>query len=210
MNDQLFRPRGLYCLIMAYDVNSYRSVTQQDTTTDLDAMVPGSHRSDQGTRHTIRSNDGVTGVANFPAAAELIFPDPNDTLPDSDDGQESDDEDGKGNGNGFLGKLGKFAADMNAKRDLRSQVKFVSQINPLMIHNLPFRLKIDVSCVPSKERTRQVQSTLCSIPKPGSARKTSGSKTREKSSRNANETKPSARRRKDSGNILREALRSQR
>ncbi|TPX13610.1 uncharacterized protein E0L32_006081 [Thyridium curvatum] len=137
MNDQLFRPRGLYCLIMAYDVNSYRSVTQQDTTTDLDAMVPGSHRSDQGTRHKIRSNDGVTGVANFPAAAELIFPDPNDTLPDSDDDQESDDEDGKGNGNGFLGKLGKFAADMNAKRDLRSQVKFqrknpTSAINSLL------------------------------------------------------------------------------
>ncbi|KAJ8522903.1 hypothetical protein ONZ45_g547 [Pleurotus djamor] len=139
MNDQLFRPRGLYCLIMAYNTKSYKNVShqQQDSTTDFSAMVPGaSDTQQQGTSHNIRSNDGVTGDANFPPSAELVFPDPNETLPDSDDSDGSDDDSDReeskanGSGSGFLGKLGKFAADMNAKRDIRSQVKYVSWYSP--------------------------------------------------------------------------------
>ena len=124
MNNELFRPRGLYCLVMAYDMNSRREGALQDFETDTSALVPDATRP-QGMRHRIRSNDGIGKAAEFPASAELVYPNSDDALSDSDDEQDSDSE-AKGIGSSFTSKLGKFAADLNAKRDLKSQVKFVS------------------------------------------------------------------------------------
>ncbi|KAJ8453615.1 hypothetical protein ONZ45_g19640 [Pleurotus djamor] len=125
------------CLPPKDERSAVQAPRAQDSTTDFSAMVPGaSDTQQQGTSHNIRSNDGVTGDANFPPSAELVFPDPNETLPDSDDSDGSDDDSDReerkanGSGSGFLGKLGKFAADMNAKRDIRSQVKYVSWYSP--------------------------------------------------------------------------------
>ncbi|KAK8119986.1 uncharacterized protein PG998_004612 [Apiospora kogelbergensis] len=140
MNDELFRPRGLYCLIMSYDINSRANVTRPGQSNDPSQVI---HKgmSSGSTSNGMRSNDGVLGAANFPATAQLVFPDPNDRpVPDFDDDSSSDEsrrqsqpQPGPSGGSKFSSLLASFAE----KKDLKTQVKFqkknpTSMINPLM------------------------------------------------------------------------------
>ncbi|OTB14664.1 hypothetical protein K445DRAFT_376969 [Daldinia sp. EC12] len=118
MNDELFRPRGLYCFIMAYNPGSNSTVVQQD----LSARIEG--RATPPSEY--RGNDGITGPIEFPTSAELIFPDLEDTSSDDDEGESS-------------AKIG-FSKAFDAfkeRRDLKAQRKYLrknpsSVLNPLM------------------------------------------------------------------------------
>ncbi|KAK8071740.1 hypothetical protein PG996_005088 [Apiospora saccharicola] len=150
MNDELFRPRGLYCLIMAYDIKSRSNVVQLDLGADQSSPVtePLSSPTPPDTNQTqdrLRSNDGVVGAAEFPASAELVFLDPqNEPPPAYDDGSDAEqsegssvEEDTSKGGNGFLSKLAKATDSLRSRQDLKSQRKFqrknpTSLIGPLL------------------------------------------------------------------------------
>lgn len=157
MNDELFRPHGLYCLIMAYDIQSRSDVVQFDLEADpssaalgpppLPSPTPGTSRS----QARFRSNDGVVGAAEFPASAELVFLDPhNDPPPAYDDGSsDSDNEQSEGSSvkagpsggeNGFTSKLAKVTDSLQSWQDLRYQRKFVSGPPPFPPQSLVIHL----------------------------------------------------------------------
>ncbi|KAI0849184.1 hypothetical protein F5Y00DRAFT_235870 [Daldinia vernicosa] len=115
MNDELFRPRGLYCFIMAYNPESNNALVQED----LSAAT-------SNTRSEFRSNDGITGPIEFPASAELVFPDLEDTS--------SDEEEGESGTKSFFSKL---IDSYNERKDLKAQRKYLRKnptgaLNPLM------------------------------------------------------------------------------
>ncbi|KAK6063019.1 NADPH-dependent 1-acyldihydroxyacetone phosphate reductase [Seiridium cupressi] len=128
MNKELFGPHGLYCCVMAYDINSRNNTVQRGL--DVDPGVPGPDIDPSGgSKSKLRSNDGVIGASQFPIAAHLVYPDPADASPsDDEDWVDSDGGNGSrggGTGSGFMYKLGKAAASLNSRKDLKSQVKFV-------------------------------------------------------------------------------------
>ncbi|KAK8045677.1 hypothetical protein PG996_013741 [Apiospora saccharicola] len=140
MNDELFRPRGLYCLIMSYDINSRANVTRPGQGHDPSKIIQKG-MSSASTSRGMRSNDGILGAANFPATAQLVYPDPDDPpVHDFDDDSSSSSYDGQqqqqpgpSGGSKFSNMLASFAE----KRDFKTQVKFqkknpTSLINPLM------------------------------------------------------------------------------
>lgn len=130
MNDELFRPRGLYCLVMAYDTNSRIDQTPLDQGIGPGPFLPPAFdEQSPSSREKIRSNDGVAGASSFPVPAELIYFDAVDSPPGRGDA-ESDDSEGrnaKAGGSSFTNSLIKRAAAYNARQDLKSQVKFVRQ-----------------------------------------------------------------------------------
>ncbi len=97
---------------MQHDLGADSSFIPQDTT------LPHS------TRENFRGNHGVVGAADFPPSAELIFPDPDDALEVLDDEGESDDKNAS-NWSSFTQKMAKAAASFAARKDRKSQVKFV-------------------------------------------------------------------------------------
>ncbi|KAI1775543.1 hypothetical protein F4818DRAFT_52937 [Hypoxylon cercidicola] len=123
MNEELFRPRGLYCLIMAYRPDSGKNSTRQGTVTQLDINATGT-QANRNNRY--RSNDGTMGPIEFPASAELIFPDLENAS--------RDDKEGEGSiGDTVLKAFERF----NDRRDLKSQRKYLkknptSALSPLM------------------------------------------------------------------------------
>ncbi|KAI1798713.1 hypothetical protein F4811DRAFT_166088 [Daldinia bambusicola] len=126
MNDDLFRPRGLYCFIMAYNPTSSSTLIQQD----LNAGISGRAAASE-----YRANDGTTGPVEFPTSAELIFPDLEDTSSDEDD----DENNTKG---GFSQAFDAF----KERRDLKAQRKYQrknpsSVLNPLMDPKVELRPK---------------------------------------------------------------------
>ncbi|KAK8061640.1 hypothetical protein PG994_008006, partial [Apiospora phragmitis] len=146
MNNELFRPRGLYCLVMAYDIKSRSNVVQFDLRADHSAAsIEPSPPSPQTTQSQarFRSNDGVVGAAQFPVSAELVFLDPQDEPPipyDNGDSETSEDrsfesESSKG-GNSFTNKLATTAASLQSRQDLKAQVKFQKKNPTSMISSL--------------------------------------------------------------------------
>lgn len=138
MNEELFRPHGLYCLIMAYDIKSRNDIVQFDLGTDHDAAGGSATQSPLPANITrlqarFRSNDGILGAAQFPVPADLVFFDPNNEPPpeyeDLDDSSDSERNSGKressGSGRGFMQKLDKAEAALETWQDLKAQVKFV-------------------------------------------------------------------------------------
>ncbi|KAI1473276.1 uncharacterized protein F4812DRAFT_44999 [Daldinia caldariorum] len=126
MNDEFFRPRGLYCFIMAYNPNSSSTLLQQD----LNAEV-----SSRATASKYRGNDGTTGPVEFPASAELIFPYLEDTSSDED----------RGENNAKSGFSKAFDA-FKEHRDLKAQRKYQrknpsSILNPLLDPKVELRPK---------------------------------------------------------------------
>ncbi|KAI4596415.1 hypothetical protein KJ359_005545 [Pestalotiopsis sp. 9143b] len=149
MNDELFRPRGLYCLVMAYDTNSRIDQTPLDQDIGPGPFLPPAFdEQSPSSREKIRSNDGVAGASSFPVPAELIYFDAVDSPPGRGDA-ESDDSEGrnaKAGGSSFTNSLIKRAAAYNARQDLKSQVKFqrknpTSLINTVLDPNAEFREK---------------------------------------------------------------------
>ncbi|POS74180.1 hypothetical protein DHEL01_v207433 [Diaporthe helianthi] len=121
MNDELFRPRGLYCLIMSYDVKSRRNVAlpgQSDSSSHI--IRDGILKSNR-----MRNHDGLLGASNFPDIADLIYPEPVE-LPGIVGEEEGS---GKTSGNSAVwasgqSKLKEKMAARAEKEDLKSQVKF--------------------------------------------------------------------------------------
>lgn len=77
INEQFFRPRGLYCLVMTWKPESPSAIERFDLnsaiSTAIDGGGPGILKM---MKHTFKSSDGMTyGGLPFPESAPLIFPD---------------------------------------------------------------------------------------------------------------------------------------
>ncbi|KAH9903603.1 hypothetical protein F4778DRAFT_734775 [Xylariomycetidae sp. FL2044] len=129
MNNELFRPRGLYCLIMAYDTNSRSRIVQHDLAVEPSSRAPAAGQSSG----FLRGRDGVLGADSLPTFAELIYPDSKDAPPPYEDEDEEDDsssqesgEEGgsSSKGGGFSAMLSKAAEAFNKRSDHKAQVKF--------------------------------------------------------------------------------------
>lgn len=151
---------------MAYDIRSRSNVVQFDIGADQSTTVakrspPPTLDTSQG-QGRLRGNDGVVGAAQFPTSAELVFLDPHDEPPPAyDDGDDNGSNEGSNDkvepsrvGNGFTSKLAKAADSLQSWQDLRSQRKFVSNLDPfrLVCHTLLMLLSSSGVC--SKERTQ--------------------------------------------------------
>lgn len=75
-NAELFRPRGLYCLIMSYDVKSRGNVVQPGQSGNPRHVIQGTSEGSKSSR--MRSNDDILGGSKFPVRAQLVYPDPNE------------------------------------------------------------------------------------------------------------------------------------
>ncbi|KAI0161949.1 hypothetical protein GGR52DRAFT_146861 [Hypoxylon sp. FL1284] len=124
MNEELFMPRGLYCLIMAYRPDTGKARQRQGTIAQLNIdAATGSHA---GSSDRYRSNDGAMGPIEFPRSADLVFPGLEEAWR-----QEQQDEGSIGDG--FLKAFERF----KDRRDLKAQKKYLkknpaSALNPLM------------------------------------------------------------------------------
>lgn len=132
MNDELFMPRGVYCLIMAYAPNSEKTLTQKDINAKLGGAQNGNYRN----------NDGQMGSIDFPTSAELVYPENEQSSSDDDDddnesqihgqgqaqGQgrnQSVEQDGKQQQGGMMAGLSKAFEGFKDKRDISAQRKYV-------------------------------------------------------------------------------------
>lgn len=75
MNNELFRPRGLYCLVVAHSNRAEERVTQESIAASVGSRI-GSKPDTMGDRFktTFRNSDGKYGPVEFPVSAELVFP----------------------------------------------------------------------------------------------------------------------------------------
>lgn len=124
MNDELFQPRGLYCLIMSYDVKSRSNVVRPGQSDSPSHIIR--QGISQGTKSSrMRNNDGILGASNFPATAQLVYPDPEDAL-ENNVGENSGEERAKSGAWGHsLTKIQDMLTAHSDKEDLKSQAKFV-------------------------------------------------------------------------------------
>lgn len=125
MNDELFRPRGLYCLIMSYDVKSRGNVVRPGQS-DSPSHIIRQGISEGSKSSSMRNNDGMLGASNFPATAQLIYPDPSEA-PESISEEDNGGETVKpGIWGSSRAKVQTILTAHAEKEDLKSQVKFVS------------------------------------------------------------------------------------
>lgn len=125
MNDELFRPRGLYCLIMSYDVKSRSNVVRPGQSDSPSHIIR--QGISQGTQSSgMRSNDGILGASNFPATAQLVYPDPEDALKNNFGENSSEERSKSGAWGRSLTKIQVMLTAHSDKEDLKSQSKFVS------------------------------------------------------------------------------------
>ncbi|KAI1387592.1 uncharacterized protein F4822DRAFT_287953 [Hypoxylon trugodes] len=143
MNDELFRPRGLYCLIMAYSVNFDKPTNQRDFNSSMNA------RTDS--RSTYRSNDGMSGGIEFPVSAELVFPD----LEDSSDDEQVE-QTGQKPESSMMGSLSKTFENLKDKRDIKAQRKYVRK-NPTSALNSLMGPKLELTPKDLKKQARRLE-----------------------------------------------------
>ncbi|KAJ8129872.1 hypothetical protein O1611_g3760 [Lasiodiplodia mahajangana] len=74
MNDGLFRPRGLYCLIVAHSDGSGKQLTQDNIAANIVSRMEPKTEFGERFRDNFRNADGKFGPVEFPASAELVFP----------------------------------------------------------------------------------------------------------------------------------------
>lgn len=75
MNNEFFKPRGLYCLIMTYDPDSTASHERVDITKTISSsMTPASSKTRQTFKNMRLSSGKTYGELELPEAAPLIFP----------------------------------------------------------------------------------------------------------------------------------------
>ncbi|KAL5334905.1 hypothetical protein BJX70DRAFT_391056 [Aspergillus crustosus] len=77
INEEFFRPRGLFCLVMTWDSESSSTYSRFDLTTAISTAVDGGGPGKLNKmKHKFKSSDGKTqGSLPFPESAPLIFPD---------------------------------------------------------------------------------------------------------------------------------------
>lgn len=134
MNDELFRPRGLYCLIMSYDVKSRSNVVRPGQSDSPSHIIR--QGISQGTKSSrMRSNDGILGASNFPAAAQLVYADPKNALGNNVEGNSGEERAKPGAWGQSRTKVQSILTAHADKEDLKSQAKFVSvfcmEISPM-------------------------------------------------------------------------------
>ncbi|KAI1120992.1 hypothetical protein F5Y10DRAFT_289087 [Nemania abortiva] len=74
MNNELFRPRGLYCLIVAHSGVSEKQLTQDNVAANIRSRMEPKTEFGEKFRENFRNSDGKFGPIEFPASAELVFP----------------------------------------------------------------------------------------------------------------------------------------
>ncbi|KAH8695583.1 hypothetical protein BGW36DRAFT_361273 [Talaromyces proteolyticus] len=70
LNNEFFRPRGLYCLVMTWDPNSLSSRVNMGVNTTIKNSVSNQNK----TMHNFHSSYGTTTQFEFMQTAELVFP----------------------------------------------------------------------------------------------------------------------------------------
>ena len=70
LNDEFFRPRGLFCLVMTWDSTSFDSRTNSNVNTTIQNTIDGQGRIS----HNFQSSNGVTNGMESIQTAQLIFP----------------------------------------------------------------------------------------------------------------------------------------
>ena len=114
INEQFFRPRGLYCLIMTWNPASPNRVEQ----VDLNATIASRTTAEPGMASKFRSSDGNTyGEWQFPETAPLIFPALEKLA--SQTGADAEKEQGK------LAKSKEFVANYWDRRATAEYVRFI-------------------------------------------------------------------------------------
>ncbi|KAI0867404.1 hypothetical protein GGS24DRAFT_495367 [Hypoxylon argillaceum] len=74
MNTELFRPRGLYCLIVAHSNGSENQLTQDNIVVSIGSRAEPKTEFRERFKENFRNADGKFGPVKFPASAELVFP----------------------------------------------------------------------------------------------------------------------------------------
>ncbi|KAI1337290.1 hypothetical protein F5Y15DRAFT_390825 [Xylariaceae sp. FL0016] len=121
MNDAIFRPRGLYCLVMSYKPGS--SSTYKDD--HVNARING----EAGLRSKFRGNDGEMGSIEFPASAELTFPDLEDSSSDEDDDEGGAPKPEPSMGKKAMATVSKWVEKFENHQDVRAQRRYMKR-NP--------------------------------------------------------------------------------
>jgi len=115
MNNEFFKPRGLYCLIMTYKPDSTQLHARIDINETISSSMTPASSSTKQTFKNLRLSSGKTyGELELPEAAPLIFP-ALDSLPDSEKEKQSKMKASK-----------KFVADYY---DRRAQAKFAGEMS---------------------------------------------------------------------------------
>ncbi|KAL7789098.1 hypothetical protein V8C37DRAFT_386647 [Trichoderma ceciliae] len=119
VNNEFFKPRGLYCLIMTYKPESAATNETVDLNTAISTSVQGSENRDKTFKQNMQVSSGTTyGEIELPQAAPLIYPDSDDN---ADDGSEKE-----------VKKQNKLKSGMNFASDYfdrRAQAKYAAE-NP--------------------------------------------------------------------------------
>ena len=119
MNEEFFKPRGLYCLIMTYKPDSTASHTCVDIGQTIATYSTPASSAARQTLRNLRTSSGKTyGELELPESAPLIFPALDKVLNDT--SEEGVKKQGK------LRSTGKFLDDYF---DRRAQAKWAGQ-NP--------------------------------------------------------------------------------
>lgn len=78
INDQFFRPRGLFCLVMTWNPESDATETAVDLSSTISATIQQRSTPSSGMsklKNNLKRSDGNTyGELDFPEVAPLIFP----------------------------------------------------------------------------------------------------------------------------------------
>lgn len=71
LNNEFFRPRGLYCLVMTWDSSATNSRT---TNVDLNTVIQKTENTAGKMSHKLKASSGTTSEFEFMQTAELVFP----------------------------------------------------------------------------------------------------------------------------------------
>ncbi|RAH64411.1 uncharacterized protein BO66DRAFT_361146 [Aspergillus aculeatinus CBS 121060] len=114
LNQEFFRPRGLYCLVMTWDATASGARTNMDINTTIQGTMDGQGRMS----HRFQSSSGVTNGIESIQTAELIFPGLDFLAMASKDEQA-----------GFKKKMERGKQFLDDYLDRRAQAKFLAE-NP--------------------------------------------------------------------------------
>ncbi|KAI0205196.1 hypothetical protein F4808DRAFT_448259 [Astrocystis sublimbata] len=135
MNAELFRPRGLYCMVVAHSNSASERVTQESIAVSASKRMETPATLGERFKTNFRNADGKSGAVEFPESAELVFPGLEDAMAN--------------NGQGATKKSG-FARAMEkygARRDRKRTAKWIRK-NP----NTPLEALMDPAAA---ERARE-------------------------------------------------------
>ncbi|KUJ17980.1 uncharacterized protein LY89DRAFT_683942 [Mollisia scopiformis] len=119
MNNEFFKPRGLYCLIMTYKPESTSSHSRVDITQTISSsMTPAASKNRQTLKNMRLSSGKTYGELELPEAAPLIFPALEDLADDNSQNAEKK--------KSAMKSSQKFVADYF---DRRAQAKYIAE-NP--------------------------------------------------------------------------------